>query len=222
MKYFSAGELWRICFMLMIFSLVCAIAEEAVTPKGALLRGRNELDLLMVLNTSDPLYLYYFCTDRGKTECYADGCFNETYTCENWRKNDLTNATYNFTRSLRNQSKWDSMNYSAQILSLPWPPTEMKFNTTTPMFGNLGLIDMNLTYNQPDSYNCSVFSVTYPRNGAENVTTTAMYIRGNLTNGSLPTDECQMHFLTTCHNRTIYKPYNLSCIVPEETQQVPK
>ncbi|XP_049274539.1 uncharacterized protein LOC119402288 isoform X2 [Rhipicephalus sanguineus] len=55
-----------------------------------------------------------------------------------------------------------NMSYSAQILGNRWPPVEMIYNDTTPSKKTPYQIDLNLTYNQPDTYNCSVFTVSYP------------------------------------------------------------
>ncbi|XP_049274541.1 uncharacterized protein LOC119402289 isoform X3 [Rhipicephalus sanguineus] len=182
-RYSSATELWYSCSIVIFFSLPCDTTDDAHAPNGALYRGRKELNLLEVLNTSMPLYLYYFCNNMGIPECHGEECFKETYTCEHWRKRELTNTTYNFTDSLLNESLiWENTTYDAEILQTPWPPTEMRYNDTT------------------------------------GVTTTAMYIRGSLPNGTLPPEYCQIHFLTYCHNTTIFKPYNWNCSLREEQQ----
>ncbi|XP_037525366.2 uncharacterized protein LOC119402289 isoform X2 [Rhipicephalus sanguineus] len=218
MKYSSATELWYSCSIVIFFSLPCDTTDDAHAPNGALYRGRKELNLLEVLNTSMPLYLYYFCNNMGIPECHGEECFKETYTCEHWRKRELTNTTYNFTDSLLNESLiWENTTYDAEILQTPWPPTEMRYNDTTENKVSY-IIDMNLTYNEPDTYNCSVFDVIFPQYQLIGVTTTAMYIRGSLPNGTLPPEYCQIHFLTYCHNTTIFKPYNWNCSLREEQQ----
>ncbi|XP_054921296.1 uncharacterized protein [Dermacentor andersoni] len=106
--------------------------------------------------------------------------------------------------------------YSAEFVTTQTPPIEMKYNGTD---GNTTYeIDMKLTYNQPDTYNCSVFTMTFTPNETADVRAAAMYVRGGLPNGTLPPDYCQIEFMTHCFG-IIYKPYNWNCSVSEPTGQ---
>ncbi|XP_075726785.1 uncharacterized protein LOC142768653 isoform X3 [Rhipicephalus microplus] len=170
-----------------------------------------------VLNTSLPLYLYSYCSNIfGLDKCEDENCTVETYTCEHMRKIMLTNTTYNFTLSLRNnKTMWDNTTYHAEFVNMTprKPPTEMMYNTTTGT-GKPYSIDMNLTFSEPDSYNCSVFTVTYLYGGEHLFETlTSMYVTGPLPNNTPPEVYCQAHFLTLCPQRIIYKPYNSNCTV---------
>ncbi|XP_049512414.1 uncharacterized protein LOC125940371 [Dermacentor silvarum] len=135
------------------------------------------------------------------------------------RKVALTNTTYNFTQSMLNESKiWQNTSYSATFVIPPTPPIEMKYNSTTD--DTTYEIDMTLTYNEPDSYNCSVFTVTSSPKQANGLRTAAMYVRGPLPNGTFPPEYCQMDFLTYCYETTIYRPYNWNCSASEAIGQV--
>ncbi|KAL1443893.1 hypothetical protein MTO96_030145, partial [Rhipicephalus appendiculatus] len=161
MKHFTAGSIQGVIFTLLCLLIGCDSDEStSEEPQGELYKGRKYRDLLQVLNTSEPLYLFYMCMNTGIQDCPGNNCFNKTYTCEHMRKTGLTNTTYNFTKSVFNETAWLNYSYSARILQPPFPPTAMEYNTTTST-QNI-TVNMNLTYNEPGSYNCSVFDVTYP------------------------------------------------------------
>ncbi|XP_075726782.1 uncharacterized protein LOC142768651 [Rhipicephalus microplus] len=220
MKHFTVGAIPGGIVLLLYFSVGSYFSESSGhVPDGTLYRGRTYLNLIEVLNTSDPLYEYYYCQNLGISECYADGCINEMNTCEHWHKEDLTNNSYNFTNPLLNKSQiWVNMSYFAEIDTSQWPPTAMRFNDTTS--NNVTYtVSVNLTYNEPDTYNCSVFSATFSTSYFTSFSTTVMYIRGSLPNGTLPSDSCVQHFLTYCHNTTIWMPYNQNCSLSREQQR---
>nr|XP_037273658.1 uncharacterized protein LOC119165660 isoform X1 [Rhipicephalus microplus] len=212
MAYFNLSAFTCSGIMVMMVSLFFSVESKENY-------NETELNLPKVLNTSLPLYLYYTCSNIFvQNECTKNICIVETYTCINMRKNMLTNYTYNFTLSTRkNVSMWDNTTYFAEFVNKtpPSPPSEMMYNTTTE--GRMPYtIDMNLTFNEPDFYNCSVFNVTYTFNGLHLVPMeTSMYIRGQLPNNTQPSEDCISHFLTYCRNRTIYKPYNSNCTLNE-------
>nr|XP_054921297.1 uncharacterized protein LOC129381997 isoform X3 [Dermacentor andersoni] len=121
------------------------------------------------------------------------------------------------TSSAKPGETWgQNTSYSAEFVTTQTPPIEMKYNGTD---GNTTYeIDMKLTYNQPDTYNCSVFTMTFTPNETADVRAAAMYVRGGLPNGTLPPDYCQIEFMTHCFG-IIYKPYNWNCSVSEPTGQ---
>uniref|UniRef100_A0A224Y7Z7 Lipocalin n=1 Tax=Rhipicephalus zambeziensis TaxID=60191 RepID=A0A224Y7Z7_9ACAR len=219
MKHFVVGTVTGVTFTLLCFLIGCDSDQHRnQEPDGALYRGRKYLNLLNVLNTTEPLYLYYMCTSTGMPECNDTDCFNETYSCEHMRQTDLTNTTYNFTNSaLDNSSVWVNTSYTANILQSPWPPTEMQYNSTMGKSNQTYITDMNLTYNEPDTYNCSVFSVTYPSyvEADSELKITYMYVRGPIPNGTMPPDYCQLHFFGHCYQT---KPYNWNCSLNKEVQ----
>ncbi|XP_075532338.1 uncharacterized protein LOC142564987 [Dermacentor variabilis] len=209
------------CPLTALFIVLFCWSVESVSggANGTLSRGRRELNLPMVLNTTEPLFLYFFCTTppRSRT-CFGIQCINETNTCEHMRKISLTETTYNFTRSMLDESKeWKNTSYSAELLTERKPPIEMKYNSTEGE--KVYEIDMELTYNQPDTYNCSVFTVTFTPNDTADIRTAAMYIRGGLPNGTLPPEYCQIEFMTHCSG-IIYNPYNWNCSVSEPAGEV--
>uniref|UniRef100_L7M985 Putative secreted peptide n=1 Tax=Rhipicephalus pulchellus TaxID=72859 RepID=L7M985_RHIPC len=216
MKRFFAGTIPGVIFTLLCLLIGCYsdVTTEG-EPKGALHQGRKYRNLIQVLNTSEPLYLFYTCINTGLRDCPGNNCFNKTYTCEHMRQTDLTNTTYNFTESWLNETIWLNSSHSAKILQTPWPPTTMEYNITTDKYKNRYTVDMNLTYNEPDSYNCSVFDVTYPPDITADSPTraTRMYVRGPIPNGTLPPVYCQIVFFQSCYNNTIFQPYDSNCSV---------
>ncbi|XP_075726784.1 uncharacterized protein LOC142768653 isoform X2 [Rhipicephalus microplus] len=135
MAHLTPNALTCSCIMVMVVSLLCPVQSKENVANGTLARGRAELNLSKVLNTSLPLYLYSYCSNIfGLDKCEDENCTVETYTCEHMRKIMLTNTTYNFTLSLRNnKTMWDNTTYHAEFVNMTprKPPTEMMYNTTT-------------------------------------------------------------------------------------------
>uniref|UniRef100_L7MBQ6 Putative secreted peptide n=1 Tax=Rhipicephalus pulchellus TaxID=72859 RepID=L7MBQ6_RHIPC len=223
MTYITVDALQCSCVVALLVSLLCTVESEEHVANGTLARGRAELNLPMVLNTTLPLYLYYTCDKiMGLNDCNATNCITETDTCEHMRMKNLTYNTYNFTLSeLYNFTTWKNTSYTAEFIFNKTPPIEMMYNTTTTSKRAIPYrVDMKLTFNEPDTYNCSVFTVTYVYGSQRLVgTKTSMYIRGRLPTNTTPELYCEADFFTHCYNTTIYKPYNSNCTVNETSSE---
>ncbi|XP_037525446.1 uncharacterized protein LOC119402383 isoform X2 [Rhipicephalus sanguineus] len=161
MKLLHTPSVYHACFTLLCISCIYGCIECTTTFKpgtGALARGRAELNLTAVLNTTDPLYLYYWSVNVS-ANCSGFECINETGTCDHLRKNNLTSDQYNFTRSFLTANKqWTNESYMGKFNNSRSPPIEMMVTNLTS--GSTGSWDVQLWFNQPDTYNCSVVTIT--------------------------------------------------------------
>ncbi|XP_037525876.1 uncharacterized protein LOC119402902 [Rhipicephalus sanguineus] len=212
MNFFATKVVHRISFAFFLASCFFCYVEcnsQGKPGTGDLAKGRGENNFLMVLNTTEPLYLYCWSVN-GSEECNrtVESCIVDTGACEHIRKTALTTMQYNFTNSfLTSDHKWTNESYMGNFVTSAEPPTEM--NVTNITAGSTGNWDVQLRYNQPDTYNCSVVTIKDRTSNAPMMC--AMYIRGDLPNGTYPPVSCQEDYDTHCPSAIIYKSYMWNC-----------
>ncbi|XP_037581820.2 uncharacterized protein LOC119465088 [Dermacentor silvarum] len=179
--------------------------------------SNGPLNLPMVLNTSEPLFLFLWSYKirRPEEACKGYDCLKETGSCEQMRKIALDKYMYNFTVSkLRNQSEWDEQQRVGLFGNNTDPPVSMKVYNTT---GGTGMYqNMTLIYNQEKTFNCSVFIVSEQDTQNAGATRCAMYVKGKLPNRVYPPLQCQIAFNTCGASKKVYKPYTWTCEVHME------
>nr|XP_037273660.1 uncharacterized protein LOC119165661 [Rhipicephalus microplus] len=208
----------------VIFYSICG-AEYVKTNSQA------DLNLLKVLNTSEPLYLFLWKPKIPTNEtCVGYDCNKQTRTCEHMRKREMDRIYYNHTVSklVSNKTWFNDTNLMGKFI-LGDPPHKINvYNVTDPIPEPfLSSYCMELLYNEPYTYNCSVLLVSTDIYGMCNhsnpdvlaTTKCSLYMRGKLPHRVYPPRECQFAFNKCSNSRITYMPYSPSCAVDAENDE---
>ncbi|XP_049274683.1 uncharacterized protein LOC125759680 [Rhipicephalus sanguineus] len=211
LKVFTNGAASVVLTITFIYYSTCYAAYLGDGPNELVEEGRRNLDLIKVLNTTDPIFLYMW--KRNNTEkCVGSDCLNQTKTCDHMREISLSNTYYVCRWStLTGPDTWYNESRVGKFEEHQGPPVAMDL----PRFIEEQRVHerMELKFNQPGTYNCSVFVVTDMRNKNEGNVTCALYMRGKLKLRQYPPTACQIDFYQRCTSRMVYQPYSPDCEV---------
>uniref|UniRef100_A0A224YKC2 Lipocalin n=1 Tax=Rhipicephalus zambeziensis TaxID=60191 RepID=A0A224YKC2_9ACAR len=192
--------------------------------------SKGHLNLLRVLNTSQPLYLFEWKPKIPTNEtCVGYDCTKLSRTCEHMRKREMDRIYYNHTVSkLVSEKTWFNETLMGKFI-LGDPPHKVNvYNLTDPIpVPYLSSHCMELIYTQPHTYNCSVLLVSRDIYGMCNhsdpnvlaTTKCSLYMRGKLAYSVYPPRECQFEFNKCSNSRIIYMPYHPSCAVDAQDEE---
>uniref|UniRef100_G3MKE6 Lipocalin/cytosolic fatty-acid binding domain-containing protein n=1 Tax=Amblyomma maculatum TaxID=34609 RepID=G3MKE6_AMBMU len=167
-----------------------------------------------VLNTSEPLWLYYQTYDNGVSLESLDPAmdvYHLAQTCIYDQMKSISEESYNFTHSLIIGGEKETLHYMAIFdndgLNSKGPRTSMKVYNET---GSGPLFAMKLGY-ADEHGGCSVFSVTfYEDDTSQGNVDCEVYVRDNQRHNG-PTNECMTYFNSSCSPQKLYKPYDEAC-----------
>ncbi|XP_037525888.1 uncharacterized protein LOC119402930 [Rhipicephalus sanguineus] len=177
-----------------------------------------DLNLYEVLNTHHPLFLFEL-KSRSPVErnCTGYTCLIETRTCEHMRQITLGPTIYHFKVSTTGDlATWRNESFLGQFVMNTTPPYEMdvyKFQNPEEAPHYL----WELKYNEPNTYNCSVFYIYNQTTDSSGDSTCALYVRGVPGKRVNPTLDCQISFNNCSESRVVFKPYIDKCskLVPD-------
>ncbi|XP_049511414.1 uncharacterized protein LOC125939924 [Dermacentor silvarum] len=134
------------CFAAIFISFFCCSVEST----------EEALDIIKVLNTTQPLFVYYVGRAISGVNC-DQKCNKTTLTCQYIRTTEISNTSvqYNESSSLVG-SNWTNV-YRANFSTKATPPVEMEYERVSPPEKSKDKFFMRLNYTTPRTYNCSVF-----------------------------------------------------------------
>uniref|UniRef100_A0A023GDK4 Putative lipocalin-2 1 n=1 Tax=Amblyomma triste TaxID=251400 RepID=A0A023GDK4_AMBTT len=179
--------------------------------------SNSDIDIVKVLNTSEPLWLYYQTYDNGVSSETLESLhpmmagFDLTQTCIYDKIKTISEESYNFTHNLIIGGERETLHYMAIFdndgSDSNCPRTSMKVYNET---GSGPLFAMKLEY-ADEHGGCSVFSVTfYEDDTSQGNVDCEVYVRDNQRRTG-PTNGCMNYFNSSCHPEKLYKPYDEAC-----------
>uniref|UniRef100_A0A023GAY4 Putative lipocalin-2 1 n=1 Tax=Amblyomma triste TaxID=251400 RepID=A0A023GAY4_AMBTT len=204
---------------LFVFAFAAFALRYMEALKQSSPNDNSDIDIVKVLNTSEPLWLYYQTYDNGVSvesleslhPMMAD--FDLTQTCIYDKIKTISEESYNFTHNLIINGERQTLHYMAIFDNggpdSNGPRTSMKVYNET---GSGPLFAMKLGY-ADEHGGCSVFSVIfYEDEMIQDNGDCEVYVRDSHRRTG-PTNECMKYFNSSCCPEKLYKPYDEACQV---------
>uniref|UniRef100_A0A023G9T0 Putative lipocalin-2 1 n=1 Tax=Amblyomma triste TaxID=251400 RepID=A0A023G9T0_AMBTT len=198
-------------FALTLITLSLRSSEELKQDSG---NGNNDLDIIKVLNTSQPQWLYYQTYDNAISLPSMDlgiTFYELARTCIYNKMTDISKQYYNFTLNLMLGEERNTLTYvgiyDTEGDASNGQPSSMKVYNET---GGGPFFEMKLGYFDTDG-GCSVFFVTvYEEETTQESPDCELYVpHSKISTG--PSDGCMQYFNSCCNPSKKYKPYKDTC-----------
>uniref|UniRef100_A0A023GA34 Putative lipocalin-2 1 n=1 Tax=Amblyomma triste TaxID=251400 RepID=A0A023GA34_AMBTT len=173
----------------------------------------SDIDIVKVLNTSEPLWLYYQTYDNGVSLESLDpaiSVFRLTQTCIYDQMTSISEESYNFTHNLLLDGDRHTLHYMA-IFDEDGSDSKVR-RTSMKVYNETGsgpLFEMRLGYADEEG-GCSVFSVTFYEDDIISGDADCEVYVQNTHIHTGPTKECMQYFNSCCGPEK-YTPYSDTC-----------